>query len=90
MLKQGMTPEDMIRYIMLGFDIEFLGTKPIGYHCNCSRERMERAIISLGKQEIRDMIREQGSAEIVCHFCNKAYSFDSSQLAVLIEKSKRD
>lgn len=90
MLKQGMTPEDMIRYIMLGFDIEFLGARAIGYHCNCSRARMEQAIISLGKKEISDMIREQGSAEIVCHFCNKAYSFDSSQLAALLEKSKRD
>lgn len=90
MLQQGMTPQDMIRYIMLGFELEFLEDMEIGYRCDCGRERMERAIVSLGKREIRDMIEEQGEAEIVCHFCNKAYRFNREELEELLDQSSRD
>ena len=90
MLKQGMSAEDMIKYIMLGFDVDYLGEKPVSYCCDCGRERMERAIISLGKKEIRDLIDEQGEAEIVCHFCNKGYAFNKEELEDLLCKSTRD
>ncbi len=80
MLSQGMNGEDIIKYAMLGFDVDILESREVGYVCDCSRDRMERAIISLGKQEIDDIIREQGEAEIVCSFCNTAYKFDSEQL----------
>lgn len=89
MLGQGMTPKNMIEYAMLGFDVDFLEDIPVGYHCDCCRERMERAIISLGKKEIGDMIEEQGEAEIVCHFCNQAYRFQKEDLADLLEKATR-
>lgn len=80
MLVQGMNGEDIIKYAMLGFDVDILENREVGYVCDCSRDRMERAIISLGKQEIDDIIREQGEAEIVCSFCNTAYKFDADQL----------
>lgn len=89
MLSQGMTGEDIIRYVMLGFDTEILETLPVGYRCNCGRERMERAIISLGKQEIQDIIDEQGEAEIVCHFCNKSYQFNREELTEMLAKATR-
>lgn len=89
MLSQGMSGEDIIRYVMLGFEIEMLETVPVGYHCDCSKERMERAIISLGKKEIQDIIDEQGQAEIVCHFCNQAYQFDRDALTGMLEKATR-
>ncbi len=89
MLNHGMSSKDMIEYAMLGFDIEFLEDIEIGYRCNCGRERMERAIVSLGKQEIQEMIEEQGEAEIVCQFCNKAYRFSKEELLDLAEKSTR-
>ena len=89
MLSQGMTGEDMIRYVMLGFDLEILETQPVGYRCDCGRERMERAIISLGKQEIQDIIDEQGEAEIVCHFCNKGYRFSKEELTEMLAKATR-
>lgn len=89
MLNQGMTAKNMIEYAMLGFDVEFLEDVEIGYRCDCGRERMERAIISLGKQEIQDLIAEQGEAEIVCHFCNSAYQFTKEELADLLEKAIR-
>ncbi len=90
MLNQGMTAKNMIEYAMLGFDVEFLEDIEIGYRCNCGRERMERAIISLGKQEIQDLIAEQGEAEIVCHFCNHAYQFSKEELTDLLEKATRN
>ncbi len=89
MLNQGMTAKNMIEYAMLGFDVEFLEDVEIGYRCDCGRERMERAIISLGKQEIQDLIAEQGEAEIVCHFCNSAYQFTKEELSDLLEKATR-
>ncbi len=89
MLGQGMTPKNMIEYAMLGFDVEFLEDIEVGYRCDCSRERMERAIISLGKKEIEDMIEEQGEAEIVCHFCNRAYQFEKEELGDLLARATR-
>ena len=80
MLSQGMNGEDIIKYVMLGFDTDILDSREVGYVCDCSRERMERAIISLGKAEIDAIIEEQGEAEIVCSFCNSAYKFDAKQL----------
>lgn len=90
MLSQGMNGEDMIRYIMLGFETEVLETLPVCYHCNCSKERMERAMISLGKKELEDIIAEQGSAEILCHFCNKGYTFDKTALEDMLLKASKD
>lgn len=80
MLTSGMDGKEIIKYIMLGFDLDILEETEVGYVCDCSRERMERAIISLGKKEIDDIIEEQGEAEIVCSFCNTAYKFDAAQL----------
>ena len=90
MLKEGMSTEDIIKYVMLGFDIDILETNQVGYLCDCSVERMEKAIISLGKKEISDIINEQGEAEIVCHFCNNAYKFDKNQLEDMLKKATRE
>lgn len=88
MLSQGMNGEDIIKYVMLGFDVEVLGSTEVSYVCDCSRERMERAIISLGKSEIDAIIQEQGEAEIVCSFCNTAYKFDAEQLEIMKTSAK--
>ncbi len=80
MLTGGMDGTEIIKYVMLGFDVDILESREVGYVCDCSRDRMERAIISLGKKEIEDIIKEQGEAEIVCSFCNTAYKFDSNDL----------
>lgn len=88
MLLQGMSGADIIKYVMLGFDVEILGESEVGFVCDCGRDRMERAIISLGKQEIDDIIHEQGEAEIVCSFCNTAYKFDSDALREMRENAR--
>lgn len=86
MLSQGMNGEEMIKYVMLGFDVEILEQSEIGYVCTCSRERMEKALISLGRKELEAIIEEQGQAEITCHFCNSSYRFDASELGILLNR----
>lgn len=88
MLSQGMDGVDMIKYAMLGFDTEVLEESEVGYVCDCSRERMERAIVSLGKTEIDAIIKEQGQAEIVCSFCNKPYVFNTEELEAMRDRAR--
>ena len=59
----------------------------LNYRCDCSREKMERALISLGKTEIKAIIDEVGQAELVCHFCNQKYNFNELELITMIEDS---
>lgn len=88
MLSQGMDGADMIKYAMLGFDTEILEESEVGYVCDCSRERMECAIVSLGKAEIDAIIKEQGQAEIVCSFCNKPYVFNAEELEAMRDRAR--
>lgn len=80
MLATGMDGKEIIKYVMLGFDVDILEETEVAYLCDCSRERMANAIVSLGETEIESIVREQGEAEIVCSFCNTAYKFDSAAL----------
>lgn len=88
MLDRGISNEELIREVMDGFKVDFLEEKEVGYKCDCCDARMRRAIISLGKKEIEDIIREQGEAEIVCQFCNKAYIYDKKALEDMLSKAK--
>ncbi len=89
MITSGMSAEDIAFSITSGFDmlIENNAVHP-EYRCKCSRERMERALISIGKQELEDIIKEQGEAEMSCQFCDKKYHFDKSELEELCKKAK--
>lgn len=89
LIDQGMNSQELLRYVMLGFDTEVLAERPVGYVCGCSRTRMERALISLGRKELQDMLREQGEAEIVCRFCSTAYRFSRGDLEAMLEKTSR-
>lgn len=89
LLQKGMDSRELLSYVMLGFDMEFLDSYPVAYRCGCSRERMERAIFSLGEQEIRSMIEEQGQAEITCQFCGTSYLFNRTELETLYEKARK-
>ena len=81
LLAQGHTPESMLEQILAGFDIRFSSEHiPVSFTCNCSRERMEKALISLGGREIDQMIKEQESIEMNCHFCNSSYQFSVDDL----------
>lgn len=80
MMNQGLSPEDMLRQVLDGFDIEFTGSKPVQWHCNCSRERVERALQLIGREELDSMIADGQDVELACQFCGKKYTFTPDQL----------
>ena len=89
MLDNGHTPEEMLGQVLEGLDLEITDTLPAKFHCNCSKERIEKAIISIGKKEIQSMIDDGKEIEVKCHFCNKAYTYSVEELKDLLKKAKR-
>lgn len=89
LLNRGLTPEGILEELLgeLGFTVN--DTIPTAFSCNCSKERVEKAIISIGSKEIREMIRDGKPIEVKCHFCNEAYSFNIEELKKILEKAKR-
>jgi molecular chaperone Hsp33 len=75
LLQADSDPAALLRRVMPDFELEILETSPIEYRCDCSRERMERALISLGPEELRSLIDEQGQAELTCRFCDNVQTF---------------
>ena len=84
LLKADPDPEALLRAALPGLALEVLEKRPIAYRCDCSRERMERALISLGREELRAMIDEQGSAELTCRFCDNVQRFTKAELESLL------
>lgn len=78
-------PEALLRTVMSDFDLEILQSSPVEYRCYCSRERVERALISLGAEELENILKEQGSCQLTCQFCDALYDFNSDQLRALID-----
>ena len=89
MLNQGMTPEQILSELLGEFGLEILDTVPAQYRCDCSRERIERALISIGKKDLQEMIAEGETIEVGCQFCNKKYQVTVDELKELLEKSSR-
>ena len=87
MLDNGHTPEEMLNHVLEGLDVEITDTLPAKFDCNCSKERIEKAIISVGKKEIQEMIDDGKDIEVKCHFCNTAYTFSVDELKELLKKS---
>ena len=84
-LADGLDAKGLISAVLDGFSPEFLTAHPVEYRCACSRERVERALISLGRQELTDLIRQQGQAELSCQFCDKVYHFTKEELEALCD-----
>ena len=89
-LDEGKTPEEMLGLLLSWLDLEITDTRPAAFCCNCSRERVERAIISIGRKEIREMIEEQKPISVNCHFCNREYSFSPAQLKELLGRCGKE
>ena len=83
LLRADPDPEALLRAALPGLELEILEKRPIEYRCECSRERMERALISLGREELRAMIDEQGGAELTCRFCDNVQRFSREELEAL-------
>ena len=80
MLEAGMTPEDILELILGQFGLEILDKMPIQFTCNCTKSRVEKALISIGGKELQEMIDEGKSIEVNCQFCNKNYKVDLNEL----------
>ena len=77
--------EHLLRTVMSDFDLKILETSPVEYRCYCSRQRVERALISLGKAELQQLLDEQGHCSMTCQFCDAVYEFSSEELKALID-----
>ncbi|MFW6298473.1 MAG: Hsp33 family molecular chaperone HslO [Bacillota bacterium] len=87
MLEGGKSPEEIIAIITEG-DHQILHTMPVQYHCDCSREKFERGLLSLGQEELQKLLDEDGHIETVCHFCKTKYQFDEKDIEALIQELK--
>lgn len=90
MLKDDMSCEDIIFRVTEGFDmLVYHEAVTPAYVCDCSRERVERALISMGRDELQKLIDEQGHAELTCQFCDKVYQFNKDELTALLQACKK-
>lgn len=89
MLEEGKSPEQILETLLEGFDIEFNDKVPAQFHCNCTKERVERALISIGKKDIQELIDEGKEIEMNCHFCNKNYTFSVEELKKILKECRR-
>ena len=84
LMDNGLTPQQIIEKLFDGYDIQFTGETTPLYKCDCSKERVYNAVMSIGKEEIAEMISEQKPIQVECHFCNKKYVFDIDELKTMI------
>ena len=90
LLNAGKTPEEILTDILGEFGLEILKKMPVQFHCDCERSRVEKAIISIGRKEIQDMIDEGKEIEVNCQFCNKHYKFSVDELGEMLKKATRE
>lgn len=85
MLEKGMTPEEILEDVLGEFGLEIMERTPAQFHCDCSKEKVSKAIISLGKKEIQSMIDDGKTIEVNCHFCNTHYNFEIDELKEMLK-----
>jgi len=87
-LSEGKTPEDIADMLLAGFEYDILERRTVGYRCDCSRERVERALITLGTADLAQMAQEQPVTKVECHFCPKIYRFNPDEIRGLAGQSQ--
>lgn len=90
LLEKDADPEHLLRTVMSDFELKILESDPVEYRCYCSRERVERALISLGADELEGILRDQGSCRMTCQFCDAVYEFSGDELRALIDGLRRN
>lgn len=88
LIENGLSPEEVLEELMGKNNVQFLESMPVSFVCNCSKERFSQALISLGAEEIRDMMETEGQAEAHCHFCNEKYLFTKEDLEEIEKDAK--
>lgn len=86
MIVKGMTPEEICRHVLKGREVDVLDESECAYRCNCSRERIERALISTGKKTLQELANDGRTEEVNCQFCDKKYYFDKKDFEALLQK----
>ena len=86
MLEAGMTPEEMLQQVLQGLDVEFTDKLDTRFYCDCSKEKVTKAIMSVGKQELEDMIAEGEDIEAKCHYCNTSYRYTVDDLKDILKE----
>ncbi|MFI3229957.1 MAG: Hsp33 family molecular chaperone HslO [bacterium] len=89
LLEENNTPEDILDLLFNDIGYNILDTIPVSFYCNCSRPKIEKALISVGEQELTDIINEDKKATLHCHFCSKDYHFNEQELIDLLESCKK-
>lgn len=87
-LDEGKTPEEMLEMLLEGLELSITDTMPCRFYCNCDKKRVEKAIISIGKKDIEEMITEGEEIEVNCQFCNTSYRFSVEELKDMLKKSR--
>ena len=85
-LEQGMDSEGVLKAVLSEFDVEILERHPVEYRCYCSRERVSRALISMGREELQSLLEEQGEAQLTCQFCDRVYHFGKDDIETLLKQ----
>ena len=88
LLDADMTPEMILEHVLGEFGLEIMDKIPTKYECNCTKERVEKAIVSIGKKDIQEMIDDNKPIEVNCHFCNTNYIFEVDELKEIIKRSR--
>ena len=86
MLSEGMTPDDILNVVLEGLDPKILDICDVKFDCNCSKERIKKVLISLGRETLTEIIEEDKQAEISCHFCNSIYHYNEDELRTILEE----
>ena len=89
LLQEDDDPEALLRRALSDFELEILERSPIEYRCYCSRERMERALISIGREELRSLLDEKGEAELTCRFCDNVQHFSREDLEAMLKSLEK-
>lgn len=88
LLDEGRTPEEILKHVLGDLDLEILDQMPVRFSCNCSKERIEKALVSVGRQELQQMIDEGKTIEVNCHFCSRHYPVTVEELKELLLKAR--
>ena len=86
LLDGGLSPEDMLRRVLHGMEVEILETTEVEYRCYCSRRRVEATLISLGRKELTDIVSEGENIEISCQFCDTIYKFTPEEIGEILKE----
>lgn len=90
MMEKGMTPEDMLSYIFEGVDIEFTEKRGVEFYCDCSKEKVSRALAAISDKDMQDIVDDKEDIEVKCFFCNTAYKFSIDDIKALLSSRKND